>query len=102
MNTPQQLLTIGFISAMCMERAQAAVGVADGLDTELHPDLSDVVEELRANADVFYVIAAHFNAQNTTRAKQPPMVERYEEMMRQRSLAHGAAAASQTRGSNGR
>jgi hypothetical protein len=102
MNTPQQLLTIGFISAMCMERAQAAVVVADALDTELHPDLRDVVEELRANADVFYVIAAHFNAQNTTRAKQPPMVERFEEMMRQKqSLAHGAAAAA-IKGSNGR
>jgi hypothetical protein len=79
MNTPQQLLSIGFIAAMCTERAQAAAKVADGIDTALHPELRDVAEELLANADAFHAIAHWYRAHNTTPAKQPPMVARLAE-----------------------
>jgi hypothetical protein len=100
-NTPQELRNIGYIAAICTDRAEQALTVAARFNAAEDAELRLLAAELQANADVFYTIAAHFNAQNTTRAKQPPMVERFEEMMRQKqSLAHGAAAA--IKGSNGR
>jgi hypothetical protein len=103
MNTPQQLLNIGFITAMCTERALAAAKVADSIDTKLHPELRDVAEELLANADAFYAIVAFYRAHNTTPAKQPPMIERLEAMKAnaydaQDRAAHGAASVAKKGG----